>query len=65
MPDEQPDAQPQAPQDPFAAHHANCVQIIVMLHNYRAAGGGLIESAVMVAAQLAVLANGGEPGAQT
>lgn len=52
----------QAPADPFSRVQTNCVAILQMLRNYRAAGGGLIESAVLVAAQLAVITAGGENG---
>lgn len=48
------------PADPFGANHANLVQILEQLRGFRRAGGGLIESAIMVAAMLSVAASGGE-----
>lgn len=53
-----PDAQ--APPDPFGPLHTSCVQVLELLRAYRAAGGRLIESAVMVAALIAVSGAGGE-----
>jgi hypothetical protein len=55
-----PDSAP--PGDPFPPMHANCMSILELLRSFRAAGGGLIESAVLAAAQLAVGAAGGENG---
>jgi hypothetical protein len=43
-----------SPPDPFSATHAGCVAILEMYRNYRDAGGGWVESAVLVAAQIAV-----------
>jgi len=48
------DGQPESPPDPFGAMHTGCVAILEMYRNYRAAGGGWVESAVLVAAQIAV-----------
>ena len=58
--DDKPDAKPEAPADPFHPAHVGFVAMIEMLHNFRNAGGGLIESAVLVAAILAVNGAGGE-----
>ncbi len=49
----------QIPADPFGPLHASCVQVLHLLRAYRAAGGGLIESAVQVAALIAVNIAGG------
>jgi hypothetical protein len=48
------DSDPQTPADPFGPMHTGCVAILEMYRNYRAAGGGWVESAVLVAAQIAV-----------
>jgi hypothetical protein len=58
--DEKPDARTQVPPDPFGPLHANRVQILEAVRGFRKAGAGLIEAAVIVAAQLAVIAAGGE-----
>lgn len=52
----------QLPADPFSPAHANMLQILHTVRAYRQAGGGLIESAVIVAAFCAVAAAGGENG---
>jgi hypothetical protein len=44
-----------SPPDPFSATHAGCVAILQMYRNFREAGGGWIESAVLTAAQVAVM----------
>jgi hypothetical protein len=43
------------PADPFGPTHANCVAVLEMYRNFRAAGGGMVESAVLVAAQITVV----------
>jgi hypothetical protein len=43
------------PADPFGPLHTGCVAILEMYRNYRAAGGGMVESAVLVAAHVAVV----------
>ena len=65
MPDDQPGQQagkPSGPPDPFDPMHVNCVAVLEMVRAFRRAGGGLIESSVMVAAQIAVNSAGGETG---
>jgi hypothetical protein len=42
------------PPDPFGPMHTGCVAILEMYRNFRAAGGGWVESAVLVAAQITV-----------
>ena len=65
MPDDQPGKQapkPSGPPDPFHPMDVNCMAILEMVRAFRRAGGGLIESSVMVAAQIAVNSAGGETG---
>jgi hypothetical protein len=64
MPEDQPGQQDAtgSPPDPFHPMHVGCVAILEMVRAFRRAGGGLIESSVMVAAQIAVNAAGGETG---
>ena len=44
----------ESPPDPFPATHAGCVAILEMYRNYRGAGGGWVESAILTAAQITV-----------
>ena len=65
MPEDQPGQQapkPSGPPDPFHPMDVGCMAILEMVRAFRRAGGGLIESSVMVAAQIAVNAAGGESG---
>lgn len=62
MPEDQPGQQAPGPPDPFDPMHVNCVAVLEMVRAFRRAGGGLIESSVMVAAQIAVNSAGGETG---
>lgn len=43
------------PPDPFGATHTGCVAVLEMFRNFREAGGGWIESAILVAAQVVVV----------
>ena len=53
---------PSGPPDPFHPMDVPCMAVLEMIRAFRRAGGGLIESCVMVAAQIAVNAAGGETG---
>ena len=43
-----------APPDPFHATTIGCVALLEIFRNFRHAGGGYVESAVLTAAQIAV-----------
>ena len=62
MPEDQRGQQAPGPPDPFHPMDVGCMAILEMVRAFRRAGGGLIESSVMVAAQIAVNAAGGESG---
>ena len=51
---------PDGPADPFHATTVGCVAILEIFRNYRRAGGGYVESAVLTAAQIAVSATIGQ-----
>jgi hypothetical protein len=60
MPDDEPGKQaPGAPADPFGPMHVGCVAVLEMFRGYRRAGGGMVESAVLVAALIRVNAEAG------
>jgi hypothetical protein len=44
----------QIPADPFGPMHTGCAVVLEMYRNFRAAGGGWVESAILVAAQITV-----------
>jgi hypothetical protein len=60
QPDRPGQETPGPPPDPFHPMDVGCVAILEMVRAFRRVGGGLIESSVMVAAQIAVNAAGGE-----
>ncbi|MGO8886856.1 MAG: hypothetical protein ACLQI7_24835 [Streptosporangiaceae bacterium] len=65
MPEDQPGQhapKSSGPPDPFDPMHVNYVAVLELVRAFRRAGGGLIESSVMVAAQIAVNAAGGWNG---
>jgi hypothetical protein len=53
---------PEPPLDPFSATHTGCVAVLQMFRDLREAGGGWVESALLVAAQVAVAGTINEDG---